>query len=59
MGLFNKKNPEGRTAENQASRDPQSSDAEIEVATPGHGAPDAGAAPVSPGPAAAAAQPDE
>ena len=59
MGLFNKKNPEGRTAENQASRDPQSSDAEIEVATPGHGAPDAGPAPASPGPAAAAEQPDE
>ena len=59
MGLFNKKNPEGRTAENHASREPQSTEAEIEVATPGHDLPDSGPAPESPGPPAAAAQPDE
>ncbi len=32
MGLFNRKNPEGRTAENDDLREPQSTDAEAEVA---------------------------
>jgi chromosome partitioning protein len=35
MGLFNRKNPEGRYAENDDSREPQSTEAEADVATRG------------------------
>ncbi|MFN8112956.1 MAG: AAA family ATPase [Solirubrobacterales bacterium] len=52
MGLFNRKNPEGRTAESEASREPKSTEAEAEVAIRAEELPDPEPAP-TPEPAAA------
>ncbi len=56
MGLFNRKNPDGRIAEGEASREPQSTETEVEVATRAHEPPEPAPAPAPEPPAAPQAE---